>query len=40
MPTVENPLTGLKKLVAKLQEWNKNIFIDFHAEVTSEKELC
>lgn len=40
MPTVENPFNWAKKLVAKLQEDGiKNIFIDFHAEVTSEKRI-
>ncbi len=40
MPTVENPFNWAKKLVSKLHEEEiKNIFIDFHAEVTSEKRI-
>lgn len=40
MPTVENPFNWAKKIVAKLKEENiKNIFIDFHAEATSEKRI-
>ena len=40
MPTVENPFNWAKKLVTNLQEQNiKNIFLDFHAEVTSEKRI-
>lgn len=40
MPTVENPFNWAKKLIAKLHEDGiKNIFMDFHAEVTSEKRI-
>ncbi len=40
MPTVENPFNWAKKLVANLHEQEiKNIFIDFHAEATSEKRI-
>ena len=40
MPTVENPFNWAKKLVSKLHEDGiKNIFMDFHAEVTSEKRI-
>lgn len=40
MPTVENPFNWAIKLVNKLEEENiKNIFIDFHAEATSEKRV-
>uniref|UniRef100_UPI004047EE05 TIGR00282 family metallophosphoesterase n=1 Tax=Aliarcobacter sp. TaxID=2321116 RepID=UPI004047EE05 len=40
MPTVENPFNWAKKLVSKLHEDGiKNIFIDFHAEATSEKRI-
>ncbi len=40
MPTVENPFNWAIKLVSKLQEEGiKNIFIDFHGEVTSEKRV-
>ena len=40
MPMVENPFNWAKKLVSKLHEEEiKNIFIDFHAEVTSEKRI-
>ncbi len=40
MPSVENPFNWGKKLVNDLQEQGiKNIFIDFHAEATSEKRI-
>lgn len=40
MPIVENPFNWAIKLVSKLQnEGVKNIFIDFHAEATSEKRV-
>ncbi|MCP4969775.1 MAG: TIGR00282 family metallophosphoesterase [Arcobacter sp.] len=40
MPTVENPFNWAVKLVEELKEQNiKNIFIDFHAEATSEKRI-
>lgn len=40
MPTVENPFNWANKLVEKLKEEGvKNIFIDFHAEATSEKRI-
>ena len=40
MPTVENPFNWAKKLILDLKEQNiKNIFIDFHAEATSEKRI-
>ena len=40
MPTVENPFNWVKKLLAQLKEDEvKKIFIDFHAEVTSEKRI-
>ena len=40
MPTVENPFNWAKRLVTNLHEENiKNIFIDFHAEATSEKRI-
>lgn len=40
MPTVENPFNWAKKLISNLHEQNiKNIFIDFHAEATSEKRI-
>jgi 2',3'-cyclic-nucleotide 2'-phosphodiesterase len=40
MPTVENPFNWAKRLVSKLHEDGiKNIFIDFHAEATSEKRI-
>lgn len=40
MPIVENPFNWAKKLVSKLKDENvKNIFIDFHAEATSEKRV-
>lgn len=40
MPMVENPFNWAKKLISKLQvEGIKNIFIDFHAEATSEKRI-
>jgi hypothetical protein len=40
MPMVENPFNWAKKLVSRLHEEEiKNIFIDFHAEVTSEKRI-
>lgn len=40
MPMVENPFNWAKKLVENLKEQNiKNIFIDFHAEATSEKRI-
>lgn len=40
MPTVENPFNWAKKLVDELKEEGiKNIFIDFHAEATSEKRI-
>ena len=40
MPTVENPFNWALKLVKELKEKEiKNIFIDFHAEVTSEKRV-
>ncbi len=40
MPTVENPFNWAVKLVNELKEQNiKNIFIDFHAEATSEKRV-
>ena len=40
MPMVENPFNWAKKLISKLQEEGiKNIFIDFHAEATSEKRI-
>jgi metallophosphoesterase (TIGR00282 family) len=38
MPMVDNPFTMIKKSINKLEkEGIKNIFIDFHAEATSEK---
>ncbi|BCD60761.1 MULTISPECIES: TIGR00282 family metallophosphoesterase [unclassified Nitratiruptor] len=38
MPMVDNPFLAAKKIVAVLKdEGIKNIFIDFHAEATSEK---
>lgn len=40
MPIVENPFNWAKNLILKLQEENiKNIFVDFHAEATSEKRV-
>ena len=40
MPVVENPFNWAKKLILDLKEQNiKNIFIDFHAEATSEKRI-
>ncbi|MGE0051209.1 MAG: YmdB family metallophosphoesterase [Arcobacter sp.] len=40
MPIVENPFNWATKLITKLHEDEiKNIFIDFHAEVTSEKRI-
>jgi len=40
MPTVENPFNWAVKLVEELKEQEiKNIFIDFHAEATSEKRI-
>ncbi len=40
MPIVENPFNWAKKLLAQLQEDGiKNIFVDFHAEATSEKRI-
>lgn len=40
MPTVENPFNWATKLVNELKEQGiKNIFIDFHAEATSEKRI-
>ena len=40
MPIVENPFNWAKKLIENLkQEGIKNIFIDFHAEATSEKRI-
>lgn len=40
MPTVENPFNWATKLVESLhKDGIKNIFIDFHAEVTSEKRI-
>lgn len=40
MPTVENPFNWGEKLVSELHEQGiKNIFIDFHAEATSEKRV-
>ncbi len=40
MPIVENPFNWAKKLLAQLQEDGiKNIFVDFHAEATSEKRV-
>ena len=40
MPTVENPFNWARKLVDQLKEDGiKRIFIDFHAEVTSEKRI-
>ena len=40
MPTVENPFNWAKRLVSQLHEEGiKNIFIDFHAEATSEKRI-
>lgn len=40
MPTVENPFNWALKLVEELkQEGVKNIFVDFHAEATSEKRV-
>ena len=40
MPIVENPFNWANKLVTSLKEKDiKNIFIDFHAEATSEKRI-
>jgi calcineurin-like phosphoesterase len=40
MPTVENPFNWARKLLENLKEDGiKNIFIDFHAEATSEKRV-
>ena len=40
MPMVENPFNWAKKLLEELKEKDvKNIFIDFHAEATSEKRI-
>ena len=40
MPTVENPFNWAVELIENLkQEEIKNIFIDFHAEATSEKRI-
>ncbi len=40
MPTVENPFNWAKRVISKLREEGiKNIFIDFHAEATSEKRI-
>ena len=40
MPTVENPFNWARRLVKQLHEDGiKSIFIDFHAEVTSEKRI-
>ena len=40
MPTVENPFNWARKLVDDLKKQDiKNIFIDFHAEATSEKRI-
>lgn len=40
MPTVENPFNWATNLIEQLhQEGIKNIFIDFHAEATSEKRV-
>lgn len=40
MPTVENPFNWASKLIEQLhKEGIKNIFIDFHAEATSEKRV-
>ena len=40
MPVVENPFNWAKNLILDLKEQNiKNIFIDFHAEATSEKRI-
>jgi len=43
MPMINNPFLNIQEIVEKLKEKNvKNIFIDFHAEATSEKRamLC
>ncbi|XOB62828.1 TIGR00282 family metallophosphoesterase [Campylobacterota bacterium DY0563] len=40
MPLVENPFNWVKKIMEDLKQQNiKNIFIDFHAEATSEKRI-
>lgn len=40
MPTVENPFNWSQRVVENLKEQGvKNIFIDFHAEATSEKRV-
>lgn len=40
MPLVENPFNLAKKVIEELNEQNiRNIFIDFHAEATSEKRV-
>lgn len=40
MPTCENPFNWTTQILKKLQEENiQNIFIDFHAEATSEKRV-
>lgn len=40
MPTVENPFNWAKRVVTSLKNQNiKNIFVDFHAEATSEKRV-
>ncbi len=40
MPTVENPFNWARKLIDDLKKKEiKNIFIDFHAEATSEKRV-
>ncbi|WP_419764025.1 MAG: TIGR00282 family metallophosphoesterase [Arcobacter sp.] len=40
MPTCDNPFNKASQIVKELEEQNiKNIFIDFHAEATSEKRV-
>jgi hypothetical protein len=36
-PPVENPFAHAAAELKKLQEWTKIVFVDFHAEATSEK---
>lgn len=40
MPTVENPFNWALNIIEELEKQNiKNIFVDFHAEATSEKRI-
>jgi hypothetical protein len=37
MPALENPFHAARAEVRRLQQFTRNIFVDFHAEATSEK---